>query len=289
MSIVGMDIGGSGLRAAVVDGGRCGDIHPVTLTSRSVESVLVAATTLVANIGGCSALGVAVPGFADGRMIRSSPNFPEWQDVPFGELLAERIGCPVHVENDASAAAWGTYRKRGSNEELVLLTLGTGVGGGVVSNGRLLRGCSGSAAEIGHLYVGGSRPCGCGAVGCLETWISTGGLIAGARERGQKAANGKVVLEAALAGEEWARSVCDDAGTALGIALRNLVNLLNPEVIVIAGGLALGREVIEVAMWNALRAGAVAPALERLEVSWQGRAESLAICGVADLAATSIV
>ena len=82
------------------------------------------------------------------------PNFPEWHLVPFGELLAKRLGCPVHVENDASAAAWGTYRHRGSSEE-VLLTLGTGVGGGVVTNGQLLRGSTGCAAEIGHMYIGG--------------------------------------------------------------------------------------------------------------------------------------
>jgi glucokinase len=232
---------------------------------------------------------VAVPGFADGGVIRSSPNFPQWRDVPFGTLLAEEAGCLVHLENDASAAAWGAYLQRGSREDLVLLTLGTGVGGGVVSGGRLIRGASGCAAEIGHMYVGGDRLCGCGARGCLETWISTGGLIAGASSRGRTVRDGRAVLEGAAAGEDWARAVCAEAGEALGRGLRNVVNLLNPDVVLIAGGLSAGREHFEPSLRSALESGTVGPALSRLELVWQGRAEALAIVGVADLGSRSRV
>ena len=160
MAQIGIDVGGSGLRAARVEDGRCGEIHSLALDSRSVESVLAGALSLAKQCGPYSSIGVAVPGFADGGIICSSPNFPQWRDVPFGTLLAERADCPVHVENDASAAAWGAYLQRGAREDLVLLTLGTGVGGGVVSGGQLLRGASGCAAEIGHMYVGGDRLCG---------------------------------------------------------------------------------------------------------------------------------
>ena len=93
----------------------------------------MAALSLAEQCGPNRSIGVAVPGFADGEVICSSPNIPQWPDVPFGRLLAERAGCPVHLENDGSAAAWGASLQRGSGEDLVLLTLGTGVGGGVVS------------------------------------------------------------------------------------------------------------------------------------------------------------
>jgi glucokinase len=285
MAQIGIDVGGSGLRAARVEDGRCGEIHSLALDSRSVESVLAGALSLAKQCGPYNSIGVAVPGFADGGIICSSPNFPQWRDVPFGTLLADRASCPVHVENDASAAAWGAYLQRGSGEDLVLLTLGTGVGGGVVSGGQLLRGASGCAAEIGHMYVGGDRTCGCGARGCLETWISTGGLIAGAAAHGRTVPDGRAVLDGAAAGEDWARAVCAEAGEALGRGLRNVVNLLNPDTVLIAGGLSAGQAQFEPGMMRAFASGTVGPARDRAELAWLGRADSLAIVGVADLGA----
>lgn len=137
------------------------------------------------------------------------------------------------------------------------------------------------------MYVGGDRLCGCGAHGCLETWISTGGLIAGAAARGRTVGDGRAVLDGAAAGEDWALAVCAEAGAALGRGLRNVVNLLNPDVVLLVGGLSAGREHFEPSLRAALEAGTVGPALARVKLEWLGRSEALSIVGVADLGSRS--
>lgn len=255
------------------------DVIRVALPDRSVSTVIDTIAHAVAAAGGGDAVGVGMPGFVfEGQVLRS-PNFPEWHDVPLAARLAGRIGAPVVVDNDANLAAYGAWARRGGQESLVMLTLGTGVGGGFVFDGRPFVGGRGTAAEVGHLWIGGDRPCGCGARGCLETWVATHGLVAGARERGHDVADGRAVFAAAEAGEAWAVGVLADAAAALGHGLRTLANLLDPDVFVIAGGLAEPR-------WfgaaeAAFRAEAIAPAAARAQIVWEGRADDFAIHGAA--------
>ena len=189
-SVIALDVGGSGVRACLVESGVPGKTEKRLLAERSVEGVLSVCEALVKSFPDVAAVGVALPGFASHGRIHSSPNFPGWSDVPFADLLAARIGREVLVENDASSAAWGAFVLRGSSEDLVLLTLGTGVGGGIVSDRKLLTGKVGCGAELGHLYVGGDALCGCGAIGCLEAWASTSGLIRISKSRGKSLKDG---------------------------------------------------------------------------------------------------
>ncbi|TNE87460.1 MAG: ROK family protein [Deltaproteobacteria bacterium] len=268
--VAGVDVGGSGVRLRA---GSEGDIARVELVDREVDTVIAAVERLLPP--GVEALGVAVPGFLDGEVVRASPNFPSWRDVPLAARLRDRLGIPVAIENDATAAALGAHARRGASEDLVLLTLGTGVGGGAVLGGRALRGRTGSAGELGHLFAGGEQPCGCGATGCLETWVSTSGWQ---RRTGRADLDGRQVVEAAAAGEGWALDLLAQGGQALGRAARTIANFCDPDVLVLAGGLTAARPWLEPHLTEGL-SRAAAPMAARIQVVWMGRADGLAIEG----------
>lgn len=284
MRVAGVDVGGSGVRVAVRPGD--GPVLRARLTDRSVERVVDLIAGLAGELGPIDALGVGVPGFLtrDGTVV-GSPNFPDWHDVPLRRLLTQRLGMPVAVENDANAAALGGWARWGQRDSLVLLTLGTGVGGGVVDvDGRLLRG-TGTGAELGHIYAGGDAPCGCGGVGCLETWCSTVGLVRQAREHGHQLADGAAVVAAAERGEDWAVEVMNHSADALGRGLTTLVNLFAPRRLVLTGGLTAARDLLAPRAEAWLRRHGVAPSVQAVEVCWQGRAEDVALDGAATRAA----
>lgn len=282
--MLGVDIGGTGVRAARVDGDAIvSEVVRRPLTERSLPSVVKAVREVHAQLGG-SAVGVGMPGFirSDG-VLTGSPNFPSWNAVNLGEVLTEALGVPTIVGNDANLAGLGLWRVRGGTEDLVLLTLGTGVGGGVVLDGRPLVGRAGTAAELGHIHVGGTRRCGCGGIGCLEMWCGTVGLIAAARERGIEVSGGSSVVQAADDGEAWARDVLAEAGVHLGKGLVTLVNTFAPDVIAIGGGLTAARAHFSQAeAW--LAEYGVPPSVAHAKVVWEGPVDEFAIIGAAELA-----
>jgi glucokinase len=277
---IGIDIGGSGVRGAVVQEGRLGSVISHSLVDRSVGRVVDIVAALAEELGSDGTVGVCLPGFIQHGVVRESPNFPAWRDVPMAANLSDALGSPVALMNDANAAALGAWTSRGEKEDLVLLSLGTGVGGGVVIDGRPLLGAGGTGAELGHMYIGGDRRCGCGARGCLETWISTTGLLAAARESGQDAYDGQEIVRRADAGESWAIEVCDCAADALGRGLVTLVNIFNPDTVLLTGGLAGARHRFESRAQAILDAGGIGPSRDRLELIWGPRAEEFSILGV---------
>ena len=279
-SALGVDIGGTGVRAAAI--GRGGELGPVArraLVDRAPETVIATVVDLVRAHEGVTAVGVGVPGFVRGGVVMGSPNFPGWEGLDLASRLRAELG--VAVENDANCACLGAWHERGGQEDLVLLTLGTGVGGGIVSRGQLLVGAGGTGAEVGHLFAGGDQPCGCGGIGCLETWCGTAGLARRAAALGHPGQDGVSLLAAAEAGEVWASELLHDAGLALGRGLVTLVNLFNPDAIGLAGGLCEARPYLEEPAMSWLKAHGVAPSVARAEVFWAGRADHLAILGAA--------
>jgi glucokinase len=281
---IGIDVGGSGIRGATLFEGKLGPLQRAPLPDRSPETVVEAISALVTALGEADHLGVALPGFLSEGVVYGSPNFPGWSQVPIRSLLSESTGFDVVLENDANAAALGVWEKRGSREDLVLLTLGTGVGGGVVSGGQLLRGTAGLGGELGHIFVGGERACGCGGKGCLETWICDAGLVAASMEQGKNPENGLAVVDAARAGERWAALVLQNAAKALGRGVVSLVNLFNPDVVILAGGLTQERDLFSPVVEQTLRDNGIPPSVDKVTLFWEGPADALAVRGVAALA-----
>jgi glucokinase len=260
--VIGVDVGGTKLLAGVVDDGLAvhhraqrasRPLNTAELLDRLEAMVVEARDAAEGEIAG---VGFGVPGVIDRRqgVISAAPNLP-LAGVRFQALLSERLGLPVAIDNDANCAMLAEWRHgaaRGATDAL-MLTLGTGIGGGIVCNGGIVRGASGGAAEIGHMVLDlQGPPCApdCPGHGHFE-WYASGAAIGRAGQRaaveqprsalGREAAAGReitgaLVTELAHDGDEVARAVLAEQGRLLGFGLATLVNVFNPEVIVIGGG-----------------------------------------------------
>jgi glucokinase len=247
---IGVDLGGTNLRAAAIsEAGKLIDkvsgstnLHEgrEALISDLVEKI----TTLRDRHGrsGLVGVGVGVPGFIDieeGRVIGSN-NIPELDGVPVRDEVEQRVGVPVVLENDANSAALGECWMGAGREvdDLILLTLGTGVGGGIISGGKVLHGALGMAGEVGHMTVlTNGNPCGCGNVGCLEKHASATAVEAMAHLIGlPDGCTPKDVQALAEQGDERARVVYERMGVALGIALATLISIFNFPLYLLSGG-----------------------------------------------------
>jgi glucokinase len=209
--------------------------------------------------------GIGVPGNVDvakGSIGGDIQNIPELKGVELGPLVAARLGVPVVVDNDVNVLALGelAYGAARGARNFILLCIGTGVGGGIVLNGQIVRGATGYGGEVGHMAVEPEgRPCFCGSRGCLKTYLSGPDLAAQAREalvvapfpRYRELAGGDIsairaehVFQAAREGDPSAQVIVDRAARVLGIALGNLINALNPELILLGGGVMAAADML---------------------------------------------
>ena len=174
------------------------------------------------------------------KTLLKATNLPTWVQVPYPETLGKRLGITTFMENDANCAAWGEFiagAGRGMRS-LVLYTLGTGVGGGIVINGDMWVGASGAAGELGHMSIDPRGPkCACGQLGCVEQYASA---TAVAKKYGK--GNCKECFDAARRGEKDALAVVEWAADGLAVGLANMLHVLHPDIIVLAGGMALAGE-----------------------------------------------
>ncbi len=291
---VGVDIGGTKVAAAVVDPdgtvlARARRDTPHRSTEPSVvETVIVEAVDDLRGTHAVEAVGVGAAGFVDanGELVRFAPHL-SWRDEPLRARLAERIGLPVFVDNDANAALWAEHRFGAARgiEDVVLVTLGTGIGGGLLIRGRPYRGVNGMAGEFGHMQlVPDGRPCECGRRGCWEQYASGKALARYANSAGLNL-SGPPLTEAAADGHPVACGAYTDVGRWLGIGLANLVAAFDPAVIVVGGGVgAVGELLLEPAR-RALSDTVVGAGHRRLPdvVTASLRAEA-GMIGAADLA-----
>jgi glucokinase len=263
--VIAVDLGGTQLRVVACSGGRQISARhaEATKASEGLESVLgrmVAAIRAVGEQAGwdrVKAIGVSAPGPLDPwrGTILWAPNLPGWKDVPLGERLSQAVDRPVFLGNDANLAALAEHR-HGAGQgyaDMVYLTVSTGIGGGVISDGRLIIGRKGLGAEVGHMTVEAHGPvCNCGNIGCLETMASGTALARQAREivaagirtriadlvgGDAERVTAKVIHDAADDGDPVAVDLWRKAGVYLGVGIVNLMYLFGPGVIVIGGGL----------------------------------------------------
>ncbi|TDC78987.1 ROK family glucokinase [Micromonospora sp. KC606] len=259
---IGVDVGGTKVAGGVVD-----DTGRVLVQARrdtpadDVGKTRDVITELVAELAAghdVQAVGIGAAGWIDASRstVLFAPNLA-WRDEPLREYVSNAAGLPVIVENDGNVAAWAEFRygaARDADDSMIMFTVGTGVGGGIVLGGELVRGANGIAAELGHmLTVPDGHQCGCGRLGCLEQYASGSALVrfarAGARQEPQRAASllelaageaegitGPMVTAAARAGDPVSTEAFAQVGRWLGTSLADMAQILDPQVLVVGGG-----------------------------------------------------
>jgi glucokinase len=273
---IGVDVGGTKTLAGVVDrGGRILATERVATPARDVAASIDAIVTVVNRLrevvrvdhgdAPVAGVGIGVAALVDAGRSRVvfAPNLG-WPAVLLGEEVTDRTGLPVVVENDANAAAWGEFRHGAGVDmrDVVVVTVGTGVGGGLILSGRLRRGVHGMSAEIGHMsVVADGRLCGCGRRGCWEQYASGSALVRVTRElageRREEAAillglgdgtpegiRGRHITEAAQRGDEVAQAAFAEVGRWLGRGLADLTAVLDPQAYIIGGGVSDAGELL---------------------------------------------
>ncbi len=264
MNVVAVDLGGTSLRVGLLSQERVlwkckvpteasrGRDYVVSRIGDLIESALQVSERLGLPVGG---IGVGLPGPVnpDTGIVDSPPNLPGWQQVPLRDLLAERFPLPVYVNNDANSAALGEwlYGAGRGYTHMVYVTISTGIGAGVVSNGILLTGASGGAAEIGHMCIQADQGelCACGRQGCFEAYASGKAMVRFAKQRLSQVGAGssllhsydqvtpKEIAQTALAGDRVAEEVLQRVRRYLAVGLANTLTLYDPEILIIGGGL----------------------------------------------------
>ncbi len=282
---IGVDFGGTSVKPGVISGkeiiARSDPIR--TREHEGADSLLAALFRDIASLReqhpGVSALGAGLPGIIDGQngVVRELSNVPGWRDIPLATLLRETTGLPSIIENDANAMAYAEWRfGAGRNQRNVIcLTLGTGVGGGLILDGKLFRGSQLGAGEIGQMIL---EPHGVpghyGNFGALEKYVGNRQMAERAQQRYAAAGQAHPLDEltplflerAALNGDEIAGKLWEDVGVEIGIMLTNIVWLLNPDRIVIGGGVAKAGELIFGPIRRTIRERTSAVFHEHLEV-----------------------
>ncbi len=265
---IGVDLGGTNIVSAIVNyqGKIVNRLKVPTLAERGKEATIKRIIeTIHENIvqsaiapGDIIGIGIGAPGPLDVKkgVINFAPNLPGWKDVPLKKILEDEFNIKVVLENDANAAAWGE-RCFGAGQgvnNLVCFTLGTGIGGGIIIDGKIYHGSNYGAAELGHMTVNKDGPrCNCGNYGCLEAYSSATGIKNRIKNRIKEGIKSeflnfdddklfeslrlKSIFETARKGDKLTKGVVEEAISYLGIAIANIANILNPEMVVLVGGI----------------------------------------------------
>ncbi|HEX5890048.1 MAG TPA: ROK family protein [Pyrinomonadaceae bacterium] len=309
--IFAADLGGTHLRAATVD--QQGKIHfrskqntpqgtdPNEIVAAVVNAVREYRKEIGAEPDRLQAVSLVVPGtvnVAEGIVVKA-PNLPCLDGFPLTTALTNALGLPAILENDANAAAVGEMWQGAARgcRTIICVTLGTGVGGGIILDGELWRGVDGAAAEIGHMCVDpfGGVACTCGSRGCLEVFASATAIVRMTREASPRypdsvlhASNNltaESIFAAGLEGDDLALEIFRRMGVYLGIGLANLINILNPEMIVIGGGVVNGWDLFEKHMMQQVEERAFPLLAARVKIERAKCGDDAGLLGAARLAA----
>ena len=305
---VGVDIGGTNITLALVhrDGKILKKAWFPTAVDRGpdkiLEDLVKSISQLIKGIPRTKILSIGIG--AAGRIdqeegiIRFSPNL-FWKNIPIRRLLKKRFRLPVYLDNDANTACWGAYivHKLWNVRTLFCITLGTGVGGGIIIDGKLYRGATGGAGEIGHIPLDPNGPrCNCGSYGCLERYIGSNSFVErvirnirqGKRTSLKRLVKGdlrrlnpKVIQKAAEMGDRLALEAFRDFGRDLGIVLAGLINCLNPEAVLFAGGISKGSKLFFPSMKRTIRKRAFSDLAKSTRFIRTRKNEELGVIGAA--------
>lgn len=269
---IGIDLGGTNIKTSIFKGyyNKVAESRIPTHVELGSEKVLCRMLQAIQSlldeklidIGSIRCIGIGVPGLMDIErgISKFSPNFPYWENVPVSEWFQEKLHVPTFIDNDVRVNLYGEWRYGAGKDKqnVVLLTLGTGLGSGIVMDGHVIYGTTGSAGEIGHMnmYRRG-RPCKCGSSGCLGRYVSALGMLRTLKEKLQSGRyciitqwvgkdydkiTAKMVSDAYDAGDDIAVETMNETGEILGYGLTNIINLYNPETIIVGGGMSTAGE-----------------------------------------------
>ncbi|MGQ3685132.1 MAG: ROK family protein [Candidatus Loosdrechtia sp.] len=303
---VGVDLGGTNLKAGIVDSS--GRIHnrlsvktdqyapPETISEqifKLIDDVIITSGLRKSDILG---IGLGSPGLIDrkGETILVSPNLPQWHNIPIRSIIAKRFVVPCILENDANAAAWGE-KWAGAGKfasSMVMITLGTGIGGGIIIENRIWRGFNNVAGEIGHMIVHiNGQKCNCGNYGCIEAYASAPSMVRRFKDlirngvssslKNHENITAKMISEAARQGDKTSLDIIKETGQYLGIALTNIIHILNPEVIVLAGGMIGSGELLMVPLREAVKQNAFAASYKDTKIAFSELGIDAGIIGAA--------
>lgn len=272
---IGIDVGGTNVKIALVDDNgkiiysnsvptyaKMGYEYTVNNIKQAIKDLMKETNTTTSDIEG---IGFDFPGQVDCKtgVVKLAPNIPGWVNVPIAQMIEDEFHIPTRIDNDVRCAALGELKfgaGRGC-ENFICITVGTGIGSGIVINGKVVRGATNAAGELGHikLQMNGGPICGCGDTGCLEAFASGPAIVAMAQEyiKGGKSTKFRemaaveggeitpyMVAKAAEEGDPVAKKIFEIVGEYIGIGLTSVINLLNPERVIIGGGVAESGELL---------------------------------------------
>jgi glucokinase len=303
--VFAVDLGGTHLRVALVDDtGRILKQHKQCTPKGNSAEDIIEALGQVSERWGCTELPVVatsimVPGAVDcaKAVVVQAPNLPSLVNFPLKTELEQKLGWPVYLENDANAAVVGEMWQGAARgcRDVVSVTLGTGVGGGVILDGKLWRGSHGSGGEIGHTTVDpfSGLKCKCGNTGCLELFASATAIVRMTREAlssfpetslKSDELTGEKVYDAGQQGDELALAVFKRFGMYLGIGLANLINLIDPQIIVITGGVVNGWDLFAGEMYRQVEERAFRTTAKQVKIAKAECGDNAGLLGAARLA-----
>ncbi len=313
--IIGVDLGGTNVKTAIVSEDKKiiakssrptpdadGPVVVMDFMAQCVSDLMRANHLDRSSV---LAAGFGAPGPMNWKtgIVYDPPNLKGWKNVPLADEMQQRLQVPCYVDNDANVACYGEYWLGAGQgaESIVVFTLGTGVGGGIVVFGKLLRGIDGTAAELGHITVQrDGRLCGCKARGCLEAYASVTGMIRTAREGWEtvktslkktcggdpEKLTGELIYEAAAGGDTFARHVFQETAIWLGLGAASMVNILNPERIILCGGMINAGDMLFDTVRETVKANAFEVPVARCEILPAGLGSDSGVIGCAGCALT---
>jgi|Deesub1362B_J571_1020462.scaffolds.fasta_scaffold01435_6 glucokinase len=307
--VIGIDLGGTNLKSGLISrDGKLEHLHYQPAEAgkgpkQVIENLLKAIEhQLNKHDGEIRGIGIGAAGQVDFKtgVVIDPPNFPDWHEEPLGDIVREKFGLPTFVDNDANVAALAeqAFGAGRDSDNFILVTLGTGVGSGLVLNGRLFHGAAGAAGEFGHTTIQFDGPvCNCGNRGCIERYVGARWIVERAMDAlphypesilNQRAEEGpltpKVISETAKEGDALARRVLEEVGTFLGIALASVLNLLNLDLVIIGGGVSNAGDLLFKPVERAIRRHAMSVPAATVRVRRAQMGEHAGIIGAGQLA-----
>jgi glucokinase len=306
--VIGIDVGGTNIKAGAVDyqGKILSSMRVLSEAKSGPEGILNKlqgiVTELISQQKGQMpmAIGLGIPGAINSRdgVVTQAPNFPGLNGLPLRNLMHEKLNIPCFMDNDANCIAFGEMWVGAGRDysHILLLALGTGIGGGVIIDGEMLRGADGMAGELGHIAVeiNGAK-CNCGSSGCLETIASATGILRMFREQitdhpestlnsVNSAITPAVIFEEATKGDKLAKSLIEQAGRGLGVGMASFINIFNPEIVIIGGGVAAAWDILIPPAIETMKKRAFKAPAERVKVVRAEKENEAGIFGTAYLA-----